>query len=1677
MNPNYSNKPTAINALVAASLLFNVFCFGQSLNLTESIQYVNIGDLDISGSSITVEAKILLTNPTGNIVSKHTDPSNVNYLLRPTTFEITTNNGFYLMQNPFTLELNRWYHVAGTYDGQYIRYYVNGCLIIENPASGQLFQNNLDVGIGNRSLYFQDIEQFYGQIDEVRIWNVCRSENEIKASMNNLPNPESYNGLMAYYKFDNDLLNLASNTNNGVPVGSIQFAPESSEINTFEYLGYNILNSNCDNYDIEILASGSDLEYSLDGSNYVLNNLLSLNPGQQTVWLRTQEGCVITTDINLPLEISPTFTQVADICNGEVLNPLPTTSNNGVTGIWSPALDNTATTTYTFTPDLGQCATTATMTITVNPNIIPTFTQVADICSGDTLAALPTISENGYTGNWTPALDNTATTNYTFTPTSGQCTTTATMTITVNPNIIPTFTQVAAICNGELLNPLPTTSNNGVTGIWSPDLNNTATTTYTFTPDAGQCATTTTMTIIVSACADSCLGISGNILINPSFEIPEQVNIGNNFTSWPINGWNGFGAIPNIVKTNGVLSTGGPNIAHEGTQYLDIVGGIGGSSADFYQEFEFQCNVRVYFSGYFSVRDNRVSTGRIDILRVNSNNTTTLVSSSIPLNMPPTPNIWYLTTGTALLQPGLYRFNITMGDYSNFDDACFSFDYPNVNTGTYEPLCENSSSITLTGTPTDSNGIWSGSGITDNGDGTASFDPSGLGGNIVPVTYSNYNTLGFGCSQSTNITVNSSITSSFTQVSDICSGEFLLELPTTSNNGVTGTWSPVLDNTTTTTYTFTPAADQCATTATMTITVNPNIIPTFTQVAAICNGELLNPLPTTSNNGVTGIWSPALNNTVTTTYTFTPDTSQCATTTTMIVEVTVAEPPVGNAVQAGCDGATVGNNNIFFTGENLQWYSDATGGSPLSDDFPLEDGAFYYISQTVDGCESSRLAFQYLAPEPIIIVADTTICEGESTTVTATSSPFLGSATFLWNTGETTESISLSPTVTTGYWVDQVYNSGGTPNLQTLCRYFFTITVESQSPPTGESTQIFCEGSTIADLSATGNNIQWYDSAISGNLLDATTVLTDGQIVYASQTVNSCESVSRLEVTVSIPDIQIMATTTEICAGEKVELSLNTMVPSVCNMDITLTDVPFGDEIPGFTYAGFYNEHHYYVHNTPTSWTEGEQICRENGGYLVCINSEEENTFVSNLTDNNIWIGLFRDPDNCEFRWLDCIDITYTNWRPGEPNSGPCGEPYAQIIRGCTFGYNTWNNLSDNASNGSCYSNMVPIMEIDPSIYNSSIDLNATYVWSTGETIEVISVEPTETTEYWVDVTTNGVTCRETITITVNSNVVPSFTQVPAICSGETLNVLPITSNNGITGTWSPALDNTATTTYTFTPDAGQCATTASMIITVNPNIAPTFTQVADICSGETLNVLPTTSNNGITGTWSPALDNTATTTYTFTPTAGQCATTTTMTITVNPNIAPTFTQVADICSGDTLAALPTTSDNGYTGTWSPALDNTATTTYTFTPTAGQCATTTTMTITVNPNITPTFTQVDDICSGGYISCVTDYIGKWLYRNLVTSIRQYVNNDLHVYANCWSVCNHYKYDYNSKSKHNTNFYTSGRYLFRRYISCVTHYIGKWLYRNLVTSIRQYGNNNLYVYTRLRAMCNHCKYDN
>src|SRR5258705_10196674 len=101
--------------------------------------------------------------------------------------------------------------------------------------------------------------------------------------------------------------------------------------------------------------------------------------------------------------------------------------------------------------------------------------------------------------------------------------------------------------------------------------------------------------------------------------------------------------------------------------------------------------------------------------------------------------------------------------------------------------------------------------------------------------------------------------------------------------------------------------------------------------------------------------------------------------------------------------------------------------------------------------------------------------------------------------------------------------------------------------------------------------------------------------------------------------------------------------------------------------------------------------------------------------------------------------------------------------------------------------------------------------------------------------------------IVITNQITPTFTQIVPLCQNSTAPSLPSASTNGINGTWSPATINTTTTgttTYTFTPGAGQCGAAVTMDIVITNQITPAFTQIVPLCQNSTAPLLPLTSTN-----------------------------------------------------------------------------------------------------------------------------------------------------------------------------------------------------------------------------------------
>ncbi|MEC5165520.1 streptogramin lyase [Flavobacterium sp. PL11] len=190
-------------------------------------------------------------------------------------------------------------------------------------------------------------------------------------------------------------------------------------------------------------------------------------------------------------------------------------------------------------------------------------------------------------------------------------------------------------------------------------------------------------------------------------------------------------------------------------------------------------------------------------------------------------------------------------------------------------------------------------------------------------------------------------------------------------------------------------------------------------------------------------------------------------------------------------------SNLFASGTNLKWYDVATNGTPLDAYTALATGR-YYVSQTVNGCESDRT---------MVAVTVNAIPE----TPTVTNQIFCGSATMAnlqatginlkwYNIATGGTALTTSTNLTSGnYYVSQTV--GGCESL----RKTIIVTVNAIPAAPTASNQIFSGSSTVANLQATGIALKWYASANGGTVLNNSTALTSGNY-YISQTINGCES-------------------------------------------------------------------------------------------------------------------------------------------------------------------------------------------------------------------------------------------------------------------------------------------------------------------------------------------------------------------------------------------------------------------------------------------------------------------------------------------------------------------------------------------------------------------------------------------
>ncbi|SLM27926.1 exported hypothetical protein [Desulfamplus magnetovallimortis] len=110
----------------------------------------------------------------------------------------------------FDIEYNQWHHIAGLYDGTSFKIYKDG--VLQNSLTKVYTKTDSIIHIGRRT--GETSNYFNGKIDDFRIWNIARSEEEIKANMYKEIDTDS--NLLASYKMsDGSGASLTDDSSNG----------------------------------------------------------------------------------------------------------------------------------------------------------------------------------------------------------------------------------------------------------------------------------------------------------------------------------------------------------------------------------------------------------------------------------------------------------------------------------------------------------------------------------------------------------------------------------------------------------------------------------------------------------------------------------------------------------------------------------------------------------------------------------------------------------------------------------------------------------------------------------------------------------------------------------------------------------------------------------------------------------------------------------------------------------------------------------------------------------------------------------------------------------------------------------------------------------------------------------------------------------------------------------------------------------------------------------------------------------------------------------------------------------------------------------------------------------------------------------------------------------------------
>jgi len=213
----------ALLTLGVASASARAQPFGQFLLLSGPAEgHVSVPstpDLNPS-AAFTFEAWVKVTDPGGcsNIAGKNYQQSWWIGICG-TTLRSYLKGGIGSQRNGGVLTPGEWSHIAVVYDGAHRFHYINGEQVASFAETGPLPASSSDLQIGGDAAYANHTPN--GTIDDVRLWNIARTQTQIRAALAYLESPTP-TGLVARWLFDGNT-NDSIGGHNGTRVGTTAY--------------------------------------------------------------------------------------------------------------------------------------------------------------------------------------------------------------------------------------------------------------------------------------------------------------------------------------------------------------------------------------------------------------------------------------------------------------------------------------------------------------------------------------------------------------------------------------------------------------------------------------------------------------------------------------------------------------------------------------------------------------------------------------------------------------------------------------------------------------------------------------------------------------------------------------------------------------------------------------------------------------------------------------------------------------------------------------------------------------------------------------------------------------------------------------------------------------------------------------------------------------------------------------------------------------------------------------------------------------------------------------------------------------------------------------------------------------------------------------------------------------